>query len=71
MVEDLFSSCLKTLGISEEMPFENLSYTEKEMFTLCHELSIGQDIDFNEINNVLDDEKKKRLVELLIKYYNL
>ncbi len=71
MVEDLFSSCLKTLGIPESMPYESLSFSEKALFMVCHKISSGQDFDFDELNTVLDDENKKKVAELLIKYYNV
>ncbi len=70
MSEDWFGYCLKALNVPTDLSFDSLSYSEKALFTLCRKLDTGQYVDFSMLDNLLDDDQKKRVADLLSEIYN-
>ncbi|ALG96872.1 hypothetical protein AZ268_gp04 [Acidianus rod-shaped virus 2] len=60
-----FKSCLKFFNIPD-MPFEALSYSEKELYNICYRFYKAGDLDFDSVDtSALDAENKRKLSELV------
>ncbi len=70
MGQDIFEMCLKELNISQDIPYEALSYSEKVMIATCYQLSRGNEIDLEAIEDILDKENMKKISKLYMELYN-
>ncbi len=62
-----YEMCIKELGIPQDIPRESLSYTEKLLMNICREITAGEEIDFDELANTLDEENANKLGKIIMK----
>ncbi len=66
--KSVYKECLKLFNIPENVESETLSYTEKTLIRICHEMDAGYEISTDELANILDEENMAKFAKL---YYTI
>ncbi len=69
-IKNTFKTCIKEFNLSEEIPYESLSFSEKMIIAVCYQMSVGGEIDFDMLEGVLDQENLEKLGRLYFSIYN-
>ncbi len=67
---NIFEMCIKEFNLSEEIPYEALSFSERMIVATCSQLARGNEIDFDMLEGILDEENLKKLGKLYMQLYN-
>ncbi len=67
--QDTFEMCIKEFNLSEEIPYEALSYSEKIIIATCYRMAKGEEINFTDLEDILDEANLAKLGNLYMKLY--
>ncbi len=68
--QNVFEMCIKEFNLSEEIPYESLSFSERMIVATCYRMSKGDEIDFTDLEGILDQENLEKLGKLYMQLYN-
>ncbi len=68
--ESIFEMCIKEFGITQDIPYESLSFSERMVIAFCYRMSRGGDVDLSDLEGILDEENMKKMVKIYYTLYN-